>query len=35
MDFGLTEEQESLRFSVRALLAQEWPESLLRAAQSR
>ena len=34
MDFGLTEEQESLRFSVRALLAQEWPESLLRAAQS-
>ena len=29
MDYGLTAEQESLRSSVRELLAREWPESLL------
>ena len=29
MDFGLTEQQESLRSTVRELLAREWPESLL------
>ena len=34
MDFGLTEEQESLRSTVRELLSGEWSESLLRAAQS-
>ena len=30
MDFGLTAEQESLRFAVRELLAREWPESLMK-----
>ena len=30
MDFGLTAEQESLRSTVRELLAREWPESLLK-----
>ena len=34
MDFGLTADQESLRSSVRALLAREWPESRLKAAAS-
>ena len=29
MDYGLTAEQESLRSSVRELLAREWPESLM------
>ena len=33
MDFGLTEQQESLRSTVSELLAREWPESLLMAAQ--
>ena len=31
MDFGLTDEQESLRSTVRELLTGEWPESLLKA----
>ncbi len=31
MDFGLTEEQEALRSTVRKLLTGEWPESLLKA----
>ncbi|MDE2861722.1 MAG: acyl-CoA/acyl-ACP dehydrogenase [Chloroflexota bacterium] len=33
MDFGLTEQQEALRSTVSELLAREWPESLLMAAQ--
>ena len=34
MDFGITADQESLRSSVRELLAREWPDSLLRAVAS-